>query len=440
MMSWIAGPTLFAAITLSTISIYEGGVSPSTAFTALTVFQRLEGTFSLVPGLVTDFFNAWVSFDRIEQFLGSPERVDTTIDAEIVAFEGASIAWPSDEQGVRQPTLQNLDFRFPKNELSIVAGPTGVGKSLLLAAMIGEADVLSGAVRRPRNDLAFQGQGIELLGKQWIVPKAIAFVAQTPWIESASLRDNILFGLPFSDSRYTLVLQACDLMQDISTMEDRDLTELGPHGISLSGGQRSRLALARALYSRAEVLVVDDIFSSVDSHVGRHLLDHALAGELANERTCIVATHHIQMCLPRASFVVMLSSGTVDYAGEAEPLLQETNVLMDDRGTQDGLHLPEYKGQLHTDAIKSSDSLPSVSSNSSLDDDISFSSSSQMENGIDVHRRLDSLKTDMKPKRLIQDERHESGRTKFRVYTGYLRAASAWPWVYWMIVVTLLVG
>ena len=439
MISWIAGPVLFAAITLSTISIYEGGISPSTAFTALAIFQRLEGTLSIVPGLVTDFFNAWVSFNRIEQFLRSPERTDTTVDAELIAFEGACIAWPSDVTTPRQPTLRSLDLRFPRNQLSIVAGPTGVGKSLLLAAMIGEADILSGTIRRPRNDLSSQGPGIQLLVKQWIVPKAIAFVAQTPWIESASLRDNILFGLPFSESRYTLVLQACALMQDIATMKDQDMTELGAHGISLSGGQRSRLALARALYSRAEVLVIDDIFSSVDTHVGRHLLDHALAGDLAKDRTLIVATHHIQMCLSRASFVVMLNNGTVDYAGEAEPLLRETDILVDDRGIQDGLDLPEYKAPLHSDAIKSSASLQSDSS-ISLNDGLSFASSSQIENRLDVHTCVDSLNTNTKAKSFIQEERHESGRTKFHVYTGYMRAASAWPWVYWVIVIILLVG
>ena len=288
---------MFAAITLSTISALEGSLSPSTAFTALAIFQRLESTLSLVPDLITDLFNAWISFNRIEDFLTSPERLDTTIDAEIVVFEGASIAWPSDELAHRQPTLQNLDFSFPRNELSIIAGPTGAGKSLLLAAILGEADILLGAIRRPRPDLASQVQDLEPPRGNWIVPKTVAFVAQTPWIENATLRDNILFGLPLVESRYTLVLQACALLQDIRAMEDGDKTEVGAHGVSLSGGQRSRLSLARALYSRAELLVIDDVFSAVDTQVGRHILDHALAGDLAKDRTRIIATHNVQLCV-----------------------------------------------------------------------------------------------------------------------------------------------
>ena len=288
---------MFAAITLSTISAFEGILMPSTAFTALAIFQRLEGTLSLIPDMITDFSNAWISFNRVESFLASSERLDTTVDAETVIFEGASIAWPRNEPTHRQPTLRNLDFSFPRNELSIIAGPTGSGKSLLLAAILGEADILLGTIRRPRLDLAFQFQDFERPRGNWIVPKTVAFVAQTPWIENATLRDNIVFGLPFVESRYMHVLQACALVQDIGTMENGDMTEVGAHGVSLSGGQRSRLSLARALYSRAELLIIDDVFSAVDTHVGRHLLDHALAGDLAMDRTRILATHNVQLCV-----------------------------------------------------------------------------------------------------------------------------------------------
>lgn len=107
----------------------------------------------------------------------------------------------------------------------------------------------------------------ELLRKQRIIPKAISIVPQTHWIESASLCDNILFDLSFSKSRYTVVLQAGALMQGIAAMEDGVMTELGAHGISLNGGQRSRLALARALYLRAEVFNYDDVFIFVETDV-----------------------------------------------------------------------------------------------------------------------------------------------------------------------------
>ena len=230
---------MFAAITLSVMSIYDGYLSPFTAFTALAIFQRLESTLSLVPELVTDLFNAWVSIGRIEQFLASPEREDSTVDSDTICFKAAAIAWPSDEQVVpRYPTLRNLNLNFPKHELSIVAGPTGAGKNLLLAAAIGEADILLGSVHRPKPfDFPRESPG------HWLIPKSTAFLAQTVWIENATIRDNILLSLPRDESRYERVLHACAFVQDLDIMEDEDMTEVGAQGISLSGGQRWRLSL-----------------------------------------------------------------------------------------------------------------------------------------------------------------------------------------------------
>lgn len=111
-------------------------------------------------------------------------------------------------------------------------------------------------------------------------------------------------------------------------MEDGDMTEVGAHGISLSGGQRIRLSLARALYCRAEILIIDDVFSAVDAHVARHLLDHALMGKLAEGRTQIIATHHVQICLSKADFAVCLNHGTAEYAGPVEGLQQHSSIAI----------------------------------------------------------------------------------------------------------------
>jgi ABC-type multidrug transport system fused ATPase/permease subunit len=102
----------------------------------------------------------------------------------------------------------------------------------------------------------------------------MAYVSQTSWIENATVRDNIRFGLPCRAQLYKDVLNACDLHPDVALLAEGDNTEIGPEGFNLSGG---RIALARALYSRAETLVIDDIFSAVDVNTARHLFRHALA-------------------------------------------------------------------------------------------------------------------------------------------------------------------
>ncbi|KAL8942523.1 MAG: hypothetical protein Q9216_001624 [Gyalolechia sp. 2 TL-2023] len=231
---------------------------------------------------VSDFlsYNGMVSLGRIEAFINSLERVDETINADSVSFDDVSIGWPSDETSSRSFMLHNLNFTFPNHELSLIVGPTGAGKSLLLQAIIGEVDIFNGAVRRPHPSLDHPIQSVILLGEDWILPKHTVFVAQTAWIENGTLRANVLFGLPFYHSRFVAVLDACTFSPDIAAMENGDLTEIGSHGVNLSGGQRSRLTMARALYSRAEVIVMDDVFSAVDAHVGQHILEHALTGEI----------------------------------------------------------------------------------------------------------------------------------------------------------------
>ena len=465
MLCWIATPTIFAAIVLSTVSILDGILAPSVAFTALAIFQRLELTLSLVPEFATDFFNAWVSCGRVEEFLNSPERVDATVHADVVHFEGASIAWPSsdEKQSPRGFSLRDLNLSFPRHELSIIAGPTAAGKSLLLAAAIGEADILRGKVLRPKSDLDHHQSHITTMPRSsggWIAPNTTAFVAQTPWIENATLRDNVLFGLPFSQARYAVVLQACALEQDLAEMERGDSTEIGSHGINLSGGQSSRLALARALYSRAEMLIVDDVFSAVDAHVGRHILEHALTGEeLTKGRTLIVATHHVQMCLPKAEYVVLLDNGgTVEYAGPPGAVVQKFNFARKKNGgeKEDGeLNAVEDASTSETDQNPTTPQEVSPrrtgriqTDNEVLSNEVSRGHSDEPRSDHLISSALGSdLSSDRKgksssdePNGLAGEEEHATGMVNLNVYRAYMRAASSWPSSYWAIVFVLLVG
>ncbi|KAL8792069.1 MAG: hypothetical protein Q9195_005324 [Heterodermia aff. obscurata] len=405
--------------------------------------HRLEATLSLVPGLVTDFVNAWISFDRLERFLSSPERFDRTIDNDIIAFEGASIDWPSDEESLRQAKLCGLNFTFPKNSLSIIAGPTGAGKSLLLSAIVGEADVLNGTIRRPKPNSAIVGQINGSDSNDWIIPKTMALVAQTPWIENATIRDNILFNLPLVESRYSHVLQACALLQDLRTMDDGDMTEVGAHGVSLSGGQRSRLSLARALYSRAEILVMDDIFSAVDTHVGRHILDHALTSAVAEGRTCILATHNLQLCLPKSNFIVMLSEGAVEYAGSPKdspqssawiPAEEENRADSNQSLSSTPTRSPLVETDLRRGKNASNASDDSQSESTALSEISAQGSSSALLEDMKIY------KPNRTPRKLVQEEGRETGRVNRSVYKAYVGAASSWPWVYWLVVIGLFIG
>lgn len=141
-----------SAVALSVYAIINGSISPSIAFSALAIFGELEWTLSIVPEMVTDGFDAFVSVLRIQKYLDSAEMKKTTTDSRRVAMVHATFAWSADtdaEDEADRFCLRNINLEFPLGELSIVSGRTGSGKSLLLSALLGEADLISGRIEMP---------------------------------------------------------------------------------------------------------------------------------------------------------------------------------------------------------------------------------------------------------------------------------------------------
>jgi ABC-type multidrug transport system fused ATPase/permease subunit len=401
---WITSPILLSATSLAVYAILNGALTPSVAFTAIGVFGNLEVTLSVIPELTTDLIDAYVSIERIERYLSSPEISVNTNDASNISFENASIAWPSDENkeaGDQRYVLRNLDISFPENELSVVSGKTGTGKSLLLAAILGEVDVLSGKVNVPSPPHTRERRDHLATRDNWIIPSAIAFVAQIPWIENASIKDNILFGLPYDPQRYDKVIEVCALRKDLDMLTDGENTEIGANGINLSGGQRWRVTFARALYSRAGILVLDDIFSAVDAHVGRFIFEQGLTGELGIGRTRILVTHHVALVKSKTKYVVELGDGTIENSG----LLND----LEEAGTLAKIVSHQESEQ----EVQEDEDPTAVNSEESSD-------SETME-------QLKKINSKQSPKKFVEDELREQGRVKGSVYLSYMKASGGWP-------------
>jgi energy-coupling factor transporter ATP-binding protein EcfA2 len=175
---------------LAVYSYLYGELTPSVAFTAIGVFSNLEVTLAVIPELTTDLIDAHISVTRIERYLNAPEITKNTTDSPNISFDNASIAWPSDEEKTDNDlryVLRNINVSFPENELSVVSGKTGTGKSLLLAAILGEVDVLSGKINVPSAPHTRDRHDNLATKDNWIIPSSIAFVAQIPWIVSLAL-------------------------------------------------------------------------------------------------------------------------------------------------------------------------------------------------------------------------------------------------------------
>ena len=392
-------PVLFAVFTLATYSYLEGDLLPSVAFTALSLFIQLEGLTGMMPFMMTMGYNAKVSLDRIEKFLHAPEKLQITTPGNSVSFHNATVSFPSDNKELDEEafTLRDISLEFPNNALTVISGPTGSGKSLLLGAILGEAELHSGYITVPTPPPIEDRFDSKATAANWIIPSAVAYVAQTPWIENATIKNNILFGLPDDPVRYEKVIKACALTKDLAMFDDGDSTEVGAQGISLSGGQKWRLTLARAFYSRAGILILDDVFSALDAHVGKEIYDNALMGELAQGRTRILVTHHVGLCLPRAKYAVRLGArGTLEHAGLVDDLKQS--------GSFEDILKAEKDQEGSGDELESSGTtLLNETATATAIEDVSAVSKTT-------------------PKKLVKEEKRETGSVKRQVYTKYLTA------------------
>jgi ABC-type multidrug transport system fused ATPase/permease subunit len=437
---WIFGPVMLAGVALSVYAIINEELSASVAFTTISVFEAIEMTLAVLPELFTDLIDAKVSAGRIQKYLESAEKGDSTVEGDHVSFKGATIAWPSDnvEHEEEQFQLRNLDIDFPKHELSVISGKTGSGKSLLLASIFGEADCLEGQLTVPRPPPSHERYDDQATPTKWYIESAIAFVAQIPWIENATIRDNVLFGLPYYPSRYTKVLHACALEKDLEMLEDGEMTDIGANGINLSGGQKWRVSFARALYSRAGILVLDDIFSAVDANVGRHLFEKALTGELGQGRTRILVTHHVALCLPKTKYSVLLGNGTAIHAGSIEELrrtgrlkdildhdVEEPEKKEEELDKQNSLTVDDGGGALQKMfSNQTRNRRPSLLSNSGRGEIQRKKSHATLEDGKQAP-----------PKKFTEEEGRATGHIKWAIYAEYIRACGGFA--YWAFIMLL---
>ena len=436
---WIFGPVMLAAISLTTYVLIYKQLTASVAFTTISVFEAIEMTLAIIPEMITDLLDAIISAKRVQEYLDAPERVEGTKPGEVISFRDTTIAFPSDdpENEENQFTLRNLDLAFPKKELSVVSGRTGAGKSLLLASIIGEADILDGELLVPKPPPSSERYDAQANNNNWIIERSIAFVAQIPWIENATIRDNILFGLPLDNDRYQKVLSACALTKDLEMLEDGELTDIGANGINLSGGQKWRVSFARALYSRAGILVLDDIFSAVDAHVGRHLFEQALTGELGQGRTRVLVTHHVALCLPRTNYSVLLVNGTAEIAGRTDELRRSgklKSILAEDieeQRKEEDEAIEKEQGQNLT--VDDGGGLQKILTNQSR---LSRRKSALSNAGEDLQRRRsrasmsEAKPNGAPPKKFTEEEKRESGSIKYQIYAAYIRACGGF--VYWV--------
>ncbi|KAL5522541.1 hypothetical protein ACEPAG_8557 [Sanghuangporus baumii] len=444
---WNISPLLVTLVAFWHFTVVRGqALTPSVAFTSIAIFSKLKFALNAIPGTLVKTVQSFVSIRRIEKYLCSPEvdPVNVLDNAQSpIALNSATIGWPQERkenQGSTSSTsltphrtfsLVDMTLHFPLGKLSLVCGKLGSGKTLLLQILLGEVDVLAGTVKCPRSPPSAMAAFTDVAPppQDWVVNGTCAYVPQTSWLQNASIKDNILFNLPYVEDRYRKTINACALLEDLAILEDGDRTEVGERGINLSGGQKARISLARAIYSRASVLLLDDVLSAVDVHTAHHLFHECLMGELVHGRTIILVSHHVQLCVDGVEYVVALDNGRAWFSGKPEDF-KSSGVM--DRLIHSG-HVVTPEGVKKVKAGKSF----SFNSSSSMAIDAPAKAGKIASDSKSKHPLLttkaSSLSENKTPRKLVEEEKRAVGNIGKDVWKTYFSVVGGV--LYWIIFV-----
>ncbi|CDO68601.1 hypothetical protein BN946_scf184996.g32 [Trametes cinnabarina] len=458
---WTCLPLLVSIAAFFAYVAQGNELTIGTAFTAIALFQMIRTPLNIIPMWIMRILQSKVALDRIAAFLDE-EEVDEQVstlkkgrvppseesdeglgivngtfkwneveekkendkgkgkdtgkkkgngansgEAGSLALDDASTiadsasAMASHGSGDHRFELKDITVMFPEGKLTLVTGPTASGKTALLLALLGELTTLEGRIVMSKNPSKVDKDGLS---------HTISYAAQSPWLRHQSIKDNILFGYPYDEERYNAVVECCALKPDLEIFEDGDATEIGARGISLSGGQKARVALARAVYAPTKYVLLDDPLSAVDSHTSRFLVDRLFSGPLLSGRTVILVTHHVGLVLPVAHYVVRMLDGRIDTQGTVEELRKRNVLEMPAEGSAAKAGNEADSPHIDIDTAAAADT--------------------------------DSEVNDKKPRRLVEDEHREIGGVKWRIYKTYVEASSYWTWVilFVMVVLTQVLG
>ncbi|KNE58349.1 hypothetical protein AMAG_03933 [Allomyces macrogynus ATCC 38327] len=344
----IAVPSLSAVLLFSIYAINHPLV-PSIVFGTLSFLNLIRMPLWQVPQSYGFIMDATVSVRRITDLLTAPEVDslplihDGSGGAEVPAIEvkGASFRWESHSHGPAnagagesEPVLQDggdklagipadlsetssdeadddsylrdINLAIPKGQLVAIIGKVGSGKSSLLSAIVGEMKRTSGSV---------------------VLDGKLAYCPQVPWIQNASLKENVLFGADYDDEAYRRAIYLSALQKDLERLPAGDATEIGEKGINLSGGQKARANLARALYSDANIMLMDDILAAVDAHVAAFLF-HACIKSSLHGKTRVLVTHSLSYAV-QCDYIVLMEKGRIAEHGTTSECMARGGAVAD---------------------------------------------------------------------------------------------------------------
>lgn len=483
-------PMLTIVVAFYWYTVVEGNtLTASVAFPAVATLIELRFAVSYLPTNFLTAIQAWVSIKRIANYMETGEVELTTEEyrpktmagandiarasSQVgrIALRGAEITWPSDNDASTPPSSSNApppaagnatftlsipDATFEVGQTNLVCGKIGSGKTLLLLSLLGEAQLLSGKLECPRSHpaatlfaarTASSSTSSQRRGAGWWIDLSLtAYAPQRPFLFNATVRENILFGLEYNLSRYRAVIFACGLKPDLKIFKDGDRTEIGEGGTNLSGGQKARISLARAIYSHAGTVLIDDCLSALDSHTTKHICEKLFDGGkegLLDGRTTVLVTHHVRLMAQRCKKVLVLQEGRQAFFGSSEQftncvyyqgLESENNAEKEEGAT------PNFGSQSST-AANSANNSDEEDATEEADEGLLDPAAATKTAGASAFSQRTAIRRQPSTSafsnvsgvndgqgegeeahKQVTDEKRAQGRVSFAVYSGYIRA------------------
>jgi ATP-binding cassette subfamily C (CFTR/MRP) protein 1 len=302
--------------TLLTFILRGGTLTPSVAFSLIGVYGSLHWPFLMITSILSATVECMVSMRRLQEFLEMPEvpgvqqltyddedeipsqdvdepaRGAKSLAVGEIRLENASYAWEAGEE-----SLTNINFRAAPGSLTCIVGPVGSGKTSLLNTLLGE-------IKQTQGSTGVRGK--------------IAYAPQIPFLLHATVRENITFGCAWDEAKYAKTVECCALQSDLDMLVAGDQTVIGERGINLSGGQKARIAMARAVYNDCDICLLDDPLSAVDAHVGHKLFNDCIK-VLLKDKTVLLVTHQLQF-VNHGDQLVVMQNGTIQHCGSPQSL------------------------------------------------------------------------------------------------------------------------
>ncbi|KAI4307897.1 hypothetical protein L6164_031024 [Bauhinia variegata] len=384
-------PALVSVVTFGTCILLGIPLESGKILSALATFRILQEPIYNLPDTISMIAQTKVSLDRISSFLRLDELRSDVIerlprgssDMAIEVVDG-NFSWDLSSSNT---TLKNINLKVFQGMRVAVCGTVGSGKSSLLSCILGEVPKISGVLK---------------------VCGTKAYVAQSPWIQSGKIEENILFNEEMDRERYEKVLEVCSLKKDLEILSFGDQTVIGERGINLSGGQKQRIQIARAVYQDADIYLFDDPFSALDAHTGSHLFKECLLG-LLSSKTVIYVTHQVEF-LPAADLILVMKDGRITQCGKYNDLLSSGTDFMELVGA-------------HREALSALDSSDgeAVSDKSSSSKQCAPGHEDREPNKDAQSGNTDDI--DGPKGQLVQEEEREKGSVGLSVYWKYITTA-----------------